>query len=119
MHRRVQGGITALQDKAARMWNGLKEKEGSIGHKVYKAGQRVVESVSPEERLMRGIPKNVQKIIIYHPTSVSKGRGRRGGHGGATAGQPGWCADGRTVRCPVVPAHVGGSGQGGCKGDGA
>jgi hypothetical protein len=34
-------------------------------------GKRVLDSISPEERLMRGVPKNISKVIIHHPSQVS------------------------------------------------
>jgi hypothetical protein len=33
-------------------------------------GKRMLENVPAEERLMRGVPKNVSKVIIHHPTQV-------------------------------------------------
>jgi hypothetical protein len=33
-------------------------------------GKRLLENVPAEERLMRGVPKNVSKVIIHHPTQV-------------------------------------------------
>jgi hypothetical protein len=35
-------------------------------------GKRVLDSISPEERLMRGVPKNISKVIIHHPSQVSR-----------------------------------------------
>jgi hypothetical protein len=32
----------------------------------------VLDSISPEERLMRGVPKNISKVIIHHPSQVSR-----------------------------------------------
>lgn len=33
-------------------------------------GKRVLDSISPEERLMRGVPKDISKVIIHHPSQV-------------------------------------------------
>jgi hypothetical protein len=37
---------------------------------VCRFGKRLLDSVPAEERLMRGVPKNVSKVIIHHPTQV-------------------------------------------------
>jgi hypothetical protein len=31
----------------------------------------VLDSISPEERLMRGVPKNISKVVIHHPSQVT------------------------------------------------
>ncbi|KAL6763219.1 hypothetical protein V8C86DRAFT_2496861 [Haematococcus lacustris] len=67
----IQERIDKLTAAAAQQWADLKEKEqGTFGNRVYKVGNRVVNDLTPEERLTRNIPKHVSKVIIYHPTSV-------------------------------------------------
>ncbi|MEW5299229.1 MAG: hypothetical protein WDW36_002264 [Sanguina aurantia] len=72
---RVQQGFnkfgSSIRSKAAGMWEGMGQEGASkVSKKVYDMGQAVVESVSPEERLLRAIPKDVTKIIIYHPSQI-------------------------------------------------
>lgn len=53
------------------MWQKMANAEqGSAVHRLYKFGKRLLDSVPAEERLMRGVPKNVSKVIIHHPTQV-------------------------------------------------
>ncbi|MEW5307008.1 MAG: hypothetical protein WDW36_009430 [Sanguina aurantia] len=69
--KKIQGQIGVLQGKAQDTWDGLKAAEpGTMKNKVYEVGRSVVENLSPEERLLRSIPKNVTKVIIRHPLSV-------------------------------------------------
>lgn len=44
---------------------------GTLANRVYKLGKRVLDGISPEERLMRGVPKDISKVIIHHPSQVS------------------------------------------------
>mmetsp|Transcript_20156 Transcript_20156/g.56135 ORF Transcript_20156/g.56135 Transcript_20156/m.56135 type:complete len:332 (+) Transcript_20156:114-1109(+) len=72
---KVKERIEDLQGAAAERWAKLKEKEeGTFGARVYKAGQRALNDMSIEERLTRNIPKNVSKVIIYHPSLVGPDR---------------------------------------------
>ena len=51
------------QAEASDMWSRLAAAEaGSLKAKLYGLGKRVLESVSAEERLMRGIPKKIDKV---------------------------------------------------------
>ncbi|MEW5305856.1 MAG: hypothetical protein WDW36_008371 [Sanguina aurantia] len=71
MHRGITKFGSRLKNKAAEMWQGMGQDSASVvSKKVYDVGQAVLESTSPEERLLQAIPKNVTKIIIYHPAQV-------------------------------------------------
>jgi hypothetical protein len=39
-------------------------------HKIYKEGSEMMENMTSEERLMRNIPKNANKLIIHHPAAM-------------------------------------------------
>lgn len=58
------GGLLArAQRTASSTWLSLSEAEpGSVKHRLYQAGQRLLDSVPPEERLMRGIPTDITKV---------------------------------------------------------
>lgn len=61
-----------VQGEASDIWQRMAAAEkGTIANRFYKLGKRVLDSVSPEERLMRGVPKDISKVVIHHPTSVT------------------------------------------------
>eukprot|EP00879_Flechtneria_rotunda_P009390 GHRR01009832.1.p1 GENE.GHRR01009832.1~~GHRR01009832.1.p1 ORF type:complete len:342 (+),score=115.83 GHRR01009832.1:46-1026(+) len=68
----VAGHLGRVQGEAADMWQKMAEAEqGTMVNRVYKLGKRVLDSITAEERLMRGVPKNISKVIIHHPSQVS------------------------------------------------
>jgi len=52
----------------ANMWHSMRDKDPeTLQHKIYKEWEKVVEDMTAEERLMRNVPKNVTKLVIFHP----------------------------------------------------
>eukprot|EP00775_Hariotina_reticulata_P009155 gene9155-9323_t len=45
-------------------------EQGTVINRLYKLGKRVLDGIPAEERLMRGVPKNISKVIIHHPSQV-------------------------------------------------
>ncbi|WIA19636.1 hypothetical protein OEZ85_005572 [Tetradesmus obliquus] len=68
----VVGHVGRVQGEASELWEKFATAEqGTVANKVYRLGKRVLDSISPEERLMRGVPKDISKVIIHHPSQVS------------------------------------------------
>uniref|UniRef100_A0A383WMF8 Uncharacterized protein n=1 Tax=Tetradesmus obliquus TaxID=3088 RepID=A0A383WMF8_TETOB len=68
----VVGHVGRVQGEASELWEKFATAEqGTVANKVYRLGKRVLDSISPEERLMRGVPKDISKVIIHHTTLVS------------------------------------------------
>ncbi len=53
-------------------WAHLKASEpGSLKNKIFKLGQRMLDDISPEERLMRKVPKEVSRAGQGHCGQLS------------------------------------------------
>lgn len=69
---KVNEQVEQAKSQLADRWQAMKESEpGTVANKLYQIGQRILESSSPEERLMRSIPKHVTKVVIYHPSQMT------------------------------------------------
>jgi hypothetical protein len=44
-----------------------------VKNRIYRLGQRVLDGISAEERLMRGLPKKISRVLIFHPSQVGGG----------------------------------------------
>ncbi|GAX78798.1 hypothetical protein CEUSTIGMA_g6235.t1 [Chlamydomonas eustigma] len=67
----VKSGLDRIGGAVSSIWNSLKDKDPeSWKYKLYSHGQKILESMSAEERLMKNIPKNATKLVVYHPASV-------------------------------------------------
>ncbi|KAF6258069.1 hypothetical protein COO60DRAFT_1701524 [Scenedesmus sp. NREL 46B-D3] len=65
----VAGHVGKVQGEASDLWERLATAEqGSVANK---AGQARAGQHLAEERLMRGVPKDISKVLIHHPSQVT------------------------------------------------
>ncbi|GBF97013.1 hypothetical protein Rsub_09810 [Raphidocelis subcapitata] len=63
--------MATVADDATDLWSSLKEaEEGTLKNRIFRVGQRVLDGISAEERLMRGLPRKITRVIIFHPSQV-------------------------------------------------
>lgn len=59
-----------IKTSASDTWSSMGEKESGFQKTIHSLGTKVVNSMSPEEMLMKAIPDNITKVIIRHPATV-------------------------------------------------
>lgn len=74
-HDLVRGIVSQgkkVQKKVAGAWDSLKDSDpDSLKGKVYRTGQAQLESLSPQERLLGGIPEYAKQLQVVHAPSVN------------------------------------------------
>lgn len=53
------------------MWQQWGVRDKGIRRRVHDMGQRQVEDVSPESRLLTGVKRGTKQLTVYHPSSIS------------------------------------------------
>ena len=53
------------------MWQQWGARDKGIRRRVHDMGQRHVENVSPESRLLTGVKRGTKQLTVYHPSSIS------------------------------------------------
>ena len=53
------------------MWQQWGQKPQGVRRRVHDMGQRQVENVSPQSRLLTGIKRGTKQLTVYHPSSIS------------------------------------------------
>lgn len=53
------------------MWQQWGVRNKGIRRRVHDLGQRQVEDVSPESRLLTGVKRGTKQLTVYHPSSIS------------------------------------------------
>lgn len=62
---RISTGLGRLQERMVNMWQQMGSKDpNTLQKKIYDHGQKVIENMSAEERLMRNIPKAATKVGV-------------------------------------------------------
>lgn len=60
-----------MRNSVSTAWDSLRNSEPeSIKNKIYRAGQSQLESLSPEQRLLGGIPEYTKRLRIHHAPCV-------------------------------------------------
>mmetsp|Transcript_2533 Transcript_2533/g.3831 ORF Transcript_2533/g.3831 Transcript_2533/m.3831 type:complete len:451 (-) Transcript_2533:301-1653(-) len=69
---KIKMAMSSAKASAEAAWDSLKESDDrSLSRKIYNLGQKVIQNLSPEERMVKDIPDNISKVIIFHPLSIS------------------------------------------------
>ncbi|GAX79192.1 hypothetical protein CEUSTIGMA_g6632.t1 [Chlamydomonas eustigma] len=67
----VKASLGWFQGTMSNIWKSMKEKDpDTLQNKMYVAGNKILENMTAEERLMRNIPSSATKLVVYHPASV-------------------------------------------------
>lgn len=52
------------------MWQQWGQQDKGVRRRVHDMGQRQVENVSPESRLLTGVKRGTKQLTVYHPASI-------------------------------------------------
>lgn len=53
------------------MWQQWGQRNKGVRRRVHDMGQRQIENVSPESRLLTGVKRGTKQLTVYHPSSIS------------------------------------------------